>query len=278
MIEIIPGYGDSALRLKINEMIETINSGGVGGAGVLALETGEPVPTDPAPTAGTFIVRTDPPPAPLVLVAESLTTYRSTSSNSWAIPYPEGIETGDLLVACIVTNSQSATITPPAGWVKLQQQAVTGDFRAGAYYGLSVTGTPPTGDAVFTSGESNRVATCMFRVTGANLTTPVAANGTTGSRVTTVYTVPALTGVGGTLLISMTQGNSSSPNDPDPLAFSNDMEQFAFVTSADDTGVTRTWLNVRFKLTATDLASFTVTSPSSVASMGSEVLAIGGTA
>lgn len=279
MIEIIPGYGDSAVRLKINEIIAVINAGGTGAANVLELETGEPIPTDPAPESGTFIVRTDPPPVPLAVVAESVTTYRATASNSFVIPYPAGIETGDLLVACIVTNSQTSSITPPAGWTLLQRQnPVSSDFRTGGIYGYVVDGVPPTGNATFGCNESNRMASCMFRVTGADLADPVLANGTTGSRVTTVYTVPAMTGVGGSLLISLSQGNATAGNNPDPLAYSNALEQLLYLPSVDDLGVTRTWLNVRYMLTASDLASHTVTSSASNSSMGSEVIAIGAAA
>ena len=260
--------------------VNPIPVGGVtaSGAGVLQLATGEPVPTDPVPESGTFIVRTDPAPEPLAVVAESLTTFGSASAAAINVPYPDDIVTGDLLVACVVTNSQSATLTAPAGWELMQQQTITGDFRECGIYGYVVDGVPPTGTANFTSNESNRIAACMFRVTGASLEEPVLVAGGPGSRNTTVYTVPALVGSAGGLIISMTQGNSSSPNNPDPLAFSNALTQLAYVPSEADTGVTRTWVNVRYMLASVELASFTVTSPSSVASMGSEVLAIRGTA
>lgn len=269
----------SASRLNhMEDGIETANAEDAG-VNVLQLETGAPIPTDPVPVSGTFVVRTDPPPVPLDLVAASATSYGSTSSNSWAVPYPAGIVVGDLLVACIVTNSQTANITPPAGWTLLQRQTpISSDFRSGGIYGYAVTGTPPTGNAVFTSGETVRVTASMFRVTGADLTTPVLVNGGTGSRVTTVYTVPTLTGSGGGLIISLTQGNATAGNNADPLAYSNDLTQVIFTSSAADLGITRTWLNVRYKITATDLATHTVTSPASNSSMGSEVLAIRGAA
>jgi hypothetical protein len=278
MVDKISTYGERSLALKINEIIDAINSGNLAGANVLQLETGEPIPTDPAPPAGTFVVRTDPPPVPLAVVPESVTTVRGTSATDFQIPYPTGTQTGDLLIACIVTNSQTTTITPPAGWTLLQQQPVTSDFRSGGIYGYPVTSTPPTGTAFFDNSESTRAASCMFRVTGANLADPVLANGTTGSRATTVYTVPALTGSAGGLVISLTQGNSTTPNNPDPVAYNNALTQLLYLPSVDDLGVTRTWLNVRYMLTAVDLASHTATSPSSVASMGSEVLAIGAAA
>lgn len=279
MVDKISTYGERSLALKINEIIDAINSGEVGGGAVLELETGEPIPTDPVPASGTFIVRNDPPPAQLAVVPASVTSYRATSSNSFVIPYPAGVQTGDLLVACIVTNSQTANITPPSGWTLRQRQnPVSSDFRSGGIYTYEVTGTAPSGSATFGCSESNRMASCMFRVTGANLTTPVLVNGTTGSRVTTVYTVPALTGSGGGLIISLSQGNATTPNNPNPLAFSNDLTQLLYLPSVDDLGVTRTWLNVRYKVTGPDLASHTVTSAASNSSMGSEVLAIRGAA
>jgi hypothetical protein len=274
MVDKVFHYGERDLALKINEIIDLIDAGAIGAVNVLSLETGEPIPTDPIPVAGTFVVRTDPPPVPLAVVAESVTTFRSTAAPDLSIPYPTGIQTGDLLIACIVTNSQTTALTPPAGWTLLQQQPVTSDFRTSGIYGYNVTGVPPTGTAFFDNSENTRVASCMFRVTGADLTDPVLANGTTGSRLSQVYTVPALAGSAGGLAISMTQGNATTPNNPDPLAYSNDMAQLAYVPSVDDLGVTRTWLNVRYKLTAVDLASFTVTSPVSNASMGAEVMAI----
>jgi hypothetical protein len=262
-------------------------SGGGGGGGpvnVLSLETGEPIPTDPVPTSGTIVVRTAPPPAPFEVVVGSLDTYSAQAGEtgtSTAIPleYPADAQVGDLLVAVVVTNSQTNTISVPAGWTTLQQQTPpTADIRTYGIYGYTVTGVVPTGTAEFSTNESNRVAAALFRITGANLADPVLANGGAGSRTTTTYTVPELVGSGGGLVISVTQGNSSSPNNPDPLAFSNGMEQLALVSSTDDLGVTRTWLNVAYMKTSSDLASFTVTSPMSVASMSSEVVAIGGAA
>lgn len=244
----------------------------------LLLNPGDPMPG--ATPAGTVIVReTTVPPAPVLEVVTTSVTYAASEvaadGTTASLAVPAGTTTGDLLVAVLTHQNASSTWTPPAGWVQLQAlDTASTDFRGTYIFALPVTGAAPAGPVVFQNGQQGRKAAAMFRVTGADLATPLLAGGAVGSRASNVYTVPALPGAAGGLVLSVTIGQAGAGVDPTPVTYSNGLQPFAEVESGSDLGVTRTFLAVAWQNTAAAFPSYTVTAAGAVTAMGAQALAI----
>jgi hypothetical protein len=129
---------------------------------------------------------------------------------------------------------------------------------------------------VFTNNTGGRLAGAMFRVTGADLTTPLLAGGAIGSRPGNTYTVPLLTGSLGGLVLSVTNGQKASGDPaPQPLVYDNALVPFvSLITAPSGTGA-QTFLDIAWENTAVDYPEHTVaTAGVSITAMGSQVLAL----
>ncbi|GAB3176410.1 hypothetical protein GCM10027059_50900 [Myceligenerans halotolerans] len=253
--------------------------GVVGGSGssFLLLDDTSPVPA--GTPSFTLIARaaSAPPSTDMTVADATATTFTAASGSTVELALPTGISDGDLLVAVVTTQNNSSTWTPPAGWVLLQQlDTSNSDFRTTNIYGLDATANPPTGVQAFGCNTSGRIAGAMFRVTGADAASPVQVNGAVGSRPADIYTVPALVGAGGGLVLSVTTGQQGSGDgDPHPLAYSNGLVPFvSIITAASGTGA-KTFLDIAWDTPPADFAEHTVQVANTPnAAFGSQVLAI----
>jgi hypothetical protein len=256
----------------------SITVSGAGGSGVVTLPP-LPAPVPEGTPSGTLIARAAsvPPPGEMDVVTETATTFSAASGSDVSLSLPSGIVTGDLLIAVVTHATTSSTWTPPSGWVLLQNlDNSNSDFRATSIYALPVAGSPPIGTQHFTNNTSGRLGGSLFRVTGADLTTPLLVGGAVGSRPANTYTVPALTGSAGGLVLSVTNGQqSSSDDDPHPLDYSNGLTPFvSFRTAPSGTGA-RTFLDIAWTMAESDFASHTVTAAgATITAMGAQVLAL----
>ncbi|MDR7385201.1 hypothetical protein [Promicromonospora iranensis] len=254
------------------ELDELANGGG--GGNILLLNETDPVPV--STPAWTLVARSagTPPPEPVTaaqVVTSTMTSARGEGGTA-ALAVPAGTVVGDLLVAVVTTSITGGAITPPAGWVTLQRLSTFGDYRATGIYGFPVTGTVPTEAQLFPI-TNGRYVSAMFRVTSADLATPVLVNGTDCTRNGSDMIVPALPGSAGALVLSVTNLNGPTPNALIPVNVGTLTKIFE-QGNVDGTDATRTTLTLAMVTTTTDLAQHLVTAASSVASGASQVVAI----
>lgn len=257
-------------------------AGGGGGSGILILGDGVPVPE--GVPAGTVIGRSEsaPPVGQMTVVTATRTTASAVSASDVSLAVPSGVVAGDLLVAVVAVHTNSATSAAPAGWVKLQEIGLgDSDFRTTTIWGYPVptSGDVPVGSQLFTWNVGGRVGGAMFRVTGVDLDTPVLANGAVGSRpVDSTYTVPALTGSSGGLILGVATGQIDDGVAVFPLIYSEPMDVVAEVDTGS--GGTRLVLGVAWATaTAGDWPEHTVeTTGDDVNAFGAQVLALRGDA
>lgn len=110
--------------------------------------------------------------------AGNVTTANNGAASSITVNKPANTADGDLLVAFVYFRNSAGTITTPAGWTALGP-ANTVDETFVAYYKPIPTASAEAATTyVFSSSAgSSRTVGVIFRVTGANLTTPLDAAG-----------------------------------------------------------------------------------------------------
>lgn len=108
---------------------------------------------------------------------------------------PANVANGDLFVAFLYYRNSGSTITPPTGW-SLADSNTTGQTEA-VYYKAIPTASAETATSYTWSftGGSGRIAVILFRVTGANLSSPLDASGLWESGPTSTMVFPAVTAV-----------------------------------------------------------------------------------
>lgn len=253
-------------------------TGGGTGSGILVLDEVTPVPV--GTPAGTVIGRSASaePVGQMEVIAATRTTSSAESASDVSLAIPSGTVAGDLLVAVTAVHTNSATATAPAGWVKLQEIGLgDSNFRTTTIWGYPVptSGDIPAGAQLFAWNVGGRVGGAMFRVTGVDLTTPVLANGTVGTRPTdSTFTVPALPGSDGGLILEVSTGQIDNGVVVYPLVYSETMTTVAEI----DTGGagTRLILGIAWAMAeAGDWPEHTVaTTGNDVNAFGAQVVAL----
>ncbi|HSD56071.1 MAG TPA: alkaline phosphatase D family protein [Candidatus Saccharimonadales bacterium] len=120
--------------------------------------------------------------------ASDLTTYMSPPSgggvNVTTIPLdkPANTADGDLLVAEVTFQNANGTpsITPPSGWTRVGPAVATSPLRPSGIYVFPVPSAAAVSETSWTwstNVSAGRARGMIFRVTGADLTTPLDAQG-----------------------------------------------------------------------------------------------------
>lgn len=65
---------------------------------------------------------------------DSTSVSADSSGTTTVVPLPSGATTGDRMIAFVGSIGAAPTITPPAGWTLLAEQATTTVMRTAAYY------------------------------------------------------------------------------------------------------------------------------------------------
>lgn len=144
-----------------------------------------------------------------------------TSSSSIVVNVPTGATVGEVLVCHLSTGANNGAVTTPSGWTALQSGPDTfGPTIYGTLAYRVVTGTEAASYTWTTASSSNKYGATMFRVAGANTTTPFRtsalatanAQGTSSS----IVTGPTLSGVQATdeLFYFWSVGDTSSSTQP----------------------------------------------------------------
>ena len=142
----------------------------------------------------------------------NVTTINGQNVTSVTVAKPANTADGDLFLALVYHRNSGATLTAPSGWTWAKQDAVNATYGV-AYKAIpSASAETATSYTFSTSGGSGRMTTGLVRVTGADLTTPLDATGTTsGTTGTTSLTMPSMNaGVAGALLVAVETNNGGS--------------------------------------------------------------------
>lgn len=127
--------------------------------------------------------------------ASDFTVATSGSASSITGNKPANVADGDLLVAWVTYRNSGTTFTPPSGW-SLATSQTTGQSEAVYYKPIpSAAAETATTYAWSFTGGVGRVGVIIFRVTGANLSSPIDATGTWESGPTSSMVLPAVTAV-----------------------------------------------------------------------------------
>lgn len=259
------------LALAAIELQAAVN-GAVGG-NVVVRNSDDPLPE--GLEAWTLIATSAavPPEIALEAIPDTMTSVRGNGTTI-SMPVPSDAVADDLLVAIITNNITDGTISAPEGWV-LRQRLLNpaADYRVTAIYTYSVTDSPPPGNQIWAVNPS-RYLGIIFRVVGADLENPILANGLPSVRTTNSMAVPALPGSANGLLISVTNVNGTSPNALIPITLPLFLEKIYENTDVDGTLVSRTGLTVAIDYPTIDATGFDAVAASSIASGGSQLIAI----
>jgi len=115
---------------------------------------------------------------------QATSTFTSTSATitSFDIPKPTGTAVGDVLVAVIGFTPNTVTITTPSGWSYVRDDAGAANCRMYLFTRV-VDGSEGATISFATSAACAGIST-MFRIAGANTTTPINVSGATVTNAT----------------------------------------------------------------------------------------------
>jgi hypothetical protein len=141
--------------------------------------------------------------APVALTGvNDVTTATSGSASSLACNKPSALSDGNLLVCAGYFRNSGATITAPSGWTQFGPLNTTNEtFGLWSKPVASAAGEPAS-YTFSTSAGTGRLLLTIFRVTGADLVSPLDAQGALGVYTGTTSVVgPAVTATGSSALL-----------------------------------------------------------------------------
>src|SRR5512135_1271580 len=97
---------------------------------------------------------------PTVQTADTKNGTVTSNSSSWTLTYPTNIAAGDLLIAAVATDGNSATGTFPAGWVKASQYAA--GIAAYIHINKKLADGSESGTFTFSVGASEQGAWIIY--------------------------------------------------------------------------------------------------------------------
>jgi hypothetical protein len=135
------------------------------------------------------------------------------SATSLTISKPSNVADGDLLLAVVISNTATGTVTTPSGWTAIA--ASTSVRRGGIYYKAVPTASAETPTSYTWSGfGAGRMVGTIGRVTGVDLGTIIGASATAETAgASGSVTLPAVSPTGlNNPLISVVYANPGSSN------------------------------------------------------------------
>ena len=149
--------------------------------------------------------------------ADTINTVGSSQSSSRSnitLDRPSGTSAGHVMVASLVSNSDSPSFTAPAGWTLVRSASIPGALLQAAY--VKVAGADEPGSYTWSVGKSRNLAGGITAYSGVSTASPVDAHGASvQSTATTSVTAPSVTTTetGGRLLhlAAISAGGTVSP-------------------------------------------------------------------
>lgn len=141
-------------------------------------------------------------------VLESFSSRGVPATTSIAIAAPTGIESGDLLLACVASDSNE-TFTPPSGWTQVDASGLIG--ITAHFFTKTATGSEPA-DYTWNISTSEDCLAIICRISGANTSVSNFSTNST-SNAATPYTTSTTPVNAKSLMVSF------GVHDATPLAF-----------------------------------------------------------
>ena len=142
-------------------------------------------------TATVTVTVTAAPPPPAGITVRSATSGQNPTAATLSIPRPADVVPGDVMVAAVGIRGVP-TVTAPAGWTLIRQDAA-GTYTTQALYYRVVTATEPV-NYLWSFSASVPAAGGITAYTGVNTAAPVNASGGTGQNTnTTSIVAPSVT-------------------------------------------------------------------------------------
>ena len=160
------------------------------------------------PTVGTFVVRA----ATTISLRAKVTATNGAGLTTLTIAKPSGTSANDVLVAQLVVNSSSTTITPPTGWKLIRNTNTATALLMASYYKVATSTEPSSYRWTFSAIQPATGGITAW--IGANTSSPIdtssgKVNGATAAasftQITTHYAndlVLALVGVNGNTTVT----------------------------------------------------------------------------
>lgn len=188
-----------------------------------------------------------------VTLAGTPSVYENGSGTAVVLPYPTGVQAGELLVAHITHSHQTAPTSNPGGWTLIDSEnSISGGPPSGSSWYKWADGSEQGTVTFPTHTTAGKISGVMARWAGVDPTTPLDASHTSSSTgAQTSYTPPTLTTVtaGARILYHISayvsQTDPTDPADVTRVAASTNIGRKIIVaTEVKDTpGTTnpRTW-------------------------------------
>jgi hypothetical protein len=109
------------------------------------------------------------------------------------LPKPTGVTSGDALLAAVAVRG-APTITPPAGWTLVRQEANASTMRQAIFVHVAGGSEPATYTFTFSSAQSSAGGIAAY--SGVDPTNPVDAHGGQLNAASTSITAPSITTTG----------------------------------------------------------------------------------
>ncbi len=141
----------------------------------------------------------------------SSATTLTTSATSLNVNYPPVMGANNLLLAQVLLNSNTTTVTPPSGWTSVRTDTTSGlGAITQAIYQYLVTGSEGASMSWSWSGSAIAVTVNVFCYAGNDAATPVTANAGTVATSTTIVAPSVTTTSTNNLIVVIA---SSTPSD-----------------------------------------------------------------
>jgi methionine-rich copper-binding protein CopC len=136
------------------------------------------------------------PPAGIAF--RSASSANNLTATTLVIPAPAGVAAGDALLAAVATRG-APTITAPAGWALVRQDANASTMRQAIF--VRIAGASEPASYTFTLSSAQSAAGGVVAYTGVNATTPVDVHGGQLNASSTAITAPSITTTGANRMI-----------------------------------------------------------------------------
>ncbi|MDX2001273.1 MAG: hypothetical protein SFW35_02515 [Chitinophagales bacterium] len=169
-----------------------INPGGCSAISDSALITVSTAPTAPTAISGNGTIISSTPSISSFAVSTG-------SGNSISVNKPNGLQTGDMILAGLTLEKGSAVnITPPSGWTLINRTNQSTDVGMASYYKIATAADVAASTFNFTVNNTPKWSIALVRITDFDPVSPIAgvnaqASSTSGTSVTapSVNNIPA---------------------------------------------------------------------------------------